>query len=43
MCIKYYLNTDDSGISTVFVTGRSEYWLEKVRLEISPPLGKGNC
>ncbi|MGA6121696.1 hypothetical protein [Sphingobacterium anhuiense] len=40
MCIKYYLNTDDSGISTVFVTGRSEYWLEKVRLEISPPLGK---
>jgi len=39
MKIKYYLNIDSNGRSTLFVTGRYEFWLNKVKLNISPPLG----
>jgi len=39
MKIKYYLNTNEEGCTTLSVTSRSEYWLNEVELNTSPSLG----
>lgn len=40
MEIKYYVINDDlKGISSLLVTSRFEYWQNRVKLQISPPIG----
>ncbi|GEM_PF-1695740 len=39
MDIKYYVNTKESSSVSLLVTSRAEYWLNRVKLETTPPIG----
>lgn len=40
MDVKYYITKYDDGGIGLFVTSRADYWQERCRLRISPPLGE---
>lgn len=42
--VKYYKTQNENNSVGLFITSRTEYWLERVRLSIHPPLGEEiNC